>query len=335
MSSLEKDPAMRPQTAGDFAARFELSAGVSQAGRAEDRQSPFSRISVPLGEQELPDDEKTLVRKRPRTPVAVTSLAPDAVSGDTADLDKRDSSSITLDEPVERAYTTPVERANIAARPATVVYRDYPGADRKGGSWGWAFAVIALVLAAAAVAYIFYGDRLRGRTTTGGAVLEAQQAVTDARARVDSLPKDHPLRAYLPQLAQWQGELRAYSEVGEYNAEIIERAGLYRQKAEEIADQARAAAQARGIAPPSANSNTVAPRQEGMTEKEPTGDPTGEDESADEGSSEQNRNSNTSRRRKADPPVLEPVKPVPPPPPPANSNRPRPGPPATESIKLP
>jgi serine/threonine protein kinase len=335
MDSLEKDPSLRPQTAGDFARRFEEAAGVSRAGRAEDRSTPFSRISVPLGEPELVDDEQTLVRPRPRTPVAVASLEGDIESGRAGDMRGDDSTSITLDEPIDPQHPTPSETANVAPRPATVIYRDYSGEYRSRGGWGWAVAVIVMVLAGLASAFYFYGDRLAGRATTGGAVLEAQEAVTDARARVDSLPKDHPLRAYLPQLAQWQGELRAYSEVGEYNAEIIDRASLYRQKAEEIADQARAAAQPGRAAPAPVNSNAVAPRPEGAGDEELADDSADEEEAAEEASSNRNRNSNTSKQRRADPPVLDPVKPVPPPPPPANSNRPRPVPPATESIKLP
>jgi serine/threonine-protein kinase len=316
MSALEKEPARRPQSSGEFAARFERAAGTEQAGSATtDRSSAFSRILVPLGEPESagpPDeDERTLVRPRQKTPVETSRQG---VDPDT----------VTLDEPADWAGARPLEP--VAQRPAAVVYRDYSGGYRRGNGWAWGLGIIAMILAAAAVAYVLFGDRLLGRDTAGGAVIEAQQAVTDALARIDSLPQDHSLRAYLPQLAQWQGELRAYSEVGQYNAEVINRAEQYREKAEQIASQARIAAQAGRTAPAVNNANSGGQQREGAAGD---GGPDEEADPAEEETSEEKRdnknvNSNTRNQRKAEPPVLEPVKPVPPPQQPANSNRPRP-----------
>ncbi|HSE97506.1 MAG TPA: hypothetical protein VLD57_04495, partial [Blastocatellia bacterium] len=258
--------------------------------------------SVPLGEQKEAtlDDEQTLVRPRRQTPVATSGL--------------KDPDHITLDEPTE------------LARPASVVYRDRSAADRGGSGWGWALAIIFLLFVAAGAAYVMFGDRLLGRGSQSAVVIEAQQSVTDALARIDSLPKDHTLRAYLPQLAQWQGELRAYGEVGKYSPEIVNRAEHYRLRAEEIAGQARLAAQADRVVAPVANSNiTVPPQGDIRNDAEP-----GEEETSEEEGKA--RNSNTAKPRRADPPVLEPVRPVPPQQP-ANSNRPRPSPPAVESIK--
>src|SRR5436853_784092 len=84
MQALEKDPAHRPQSAGEFARQFEQAAGLGQPMRAgSDRGGAFSRIHVPLGEEppatgDAADavDEATIVRPRPAalsksdTPVA-------------------------------------------------------------------------------------------------------------------------------------------------------------------------------------------------------------------------------------------------------------------------
>jgi serine/threonine-protein kinase len=333
MRSLEKDPARRYPTAGEFAASFEDSAEKAGAGAAiSDRGGAYSRISVPLGEQDMAgqliDDEQTLVRPRPKTPVAVDSPASPVYSD-------ADSRTVSLDETAGLPHATPVETSDVRTRPASVVYRSNAGEYRSGSGWAWALGIAALILVAAATVYIMFGDRLLGRSPAGGPVLEAQQVVTDALARVDSLPKEHPLRAYLPQLAQWQGELRAYSEVGEYGPEVINRAENYRRKAEDIAAQARAAAHAGQMAPADNATKGGAQQQEeaaGQVSPDERANPA-KGEGFPEETPRDDRNSNTGKPRRAEPPVLEPVKPLPPEKPPANSNRRRPDPPAIENLK--
>jgi hypothetical protein len=192
-----------------------------------------------------------------------------------------------------------------------------------------------VLVASGILVYLLFGNRIFGAGSTGEAVIDAQQAITEASARVDSLPKDHPLRAYLPQLAEWQGELRAYQEVQEYNAQIVEKAERYQKKAEDISSQARAALAASPREP--ANSSpapvglpanaSATPKPAEQTEAEPE-DPDAEEE--EEGEPEaQNKNSsgaankNAPKGRRPDPPVIDPVKPVPADPRPSNSNKPK------------
>ena len=80
MRALEKDPARRPQSAGEFAREFQEAAGLGQPAQAgTNRAGAFSRISVPIGEEDkletpvaaqasvtdILEDEATIVRPRP------------------------------------------------------------------------------------------------------------------------------------------------------------------------------------------------------------------------------------------------------------------------------
>ncbi len=337
MKALEKDPEKRPQSAGDFAREFEQAAGLGQAARAGLRGGAFSRISVPLGEDDLATpvadeanraeaDEATLVRPRSRPAHTPVNQVADTL------YDRQGLSAADAGDPGIREVRQPVV---VSSRAMT----------RGGGSNATTIAIVAaLVVVAAAVAYLLFGNRLFGASSTGEAVIDAQQAITEASARVDSLPKDHPLRSYLPQLSEWQGELRAYQEVKEYNSQIIERAERYEKKAEDISAQARAAlaGSPREPANMSNTSNTAASglpsngstRQKAETDEEAEElDPSPDEQEVPEnknGSREANKNA--PKERKPEPPVMDPVKPGPPP---ANSNKPKNNnsPPVLERIK--
>ena len=333
MKALEKDPEKRPQSAADFAREFEQAAGLGQPARAGLRGGAFSRISVPLGEDDLatpmPDepnraeaDEATLVRPRSRsanTPVNNTPVNQVAETlYDQQRVGGRDSGIREV------------------GRPVVVTSRV---AGRGGGGSGATIAIVAgLVVVALVAAYLLFGDRLFSASSTGEAVYDAQQAITEANARVDSLPKDHPLRSYLPQLSEWQGELRAYQEIKEYNPQIIERAERYQKKAEDISAQARAALAGSPREPANvsntasslpANSST---KQKDETDAEDEDLEPSPDEKEPENKNASEANKNAPKERKPEPPIIEPVKPGPPP---ANSNKPKNNnsPPVVERIK--
>jgi hypothetical protein len=277
MRALEKDPDRRPQTAGELARGFESAAGIAQPAQAGTaRGGAFSRISVPIGQQESalsqeandatpPDDEATLVRRRPvRTTVPVTN---------TPAHDR-------IDTPYDQAALTN-QNAPYGTPPGGVVYAA-PYQHRSHA--GWIIGTFMLLVVAGVAAYIMFGDKLFGRTPTGDGLVTALSAIADARARVDSLPQDHPLRRYLPQLSQWQGELTAYQQSNDRSPQVMERADRYRQEAEKISAQARAALSAlerqnattTNASPPSGNEPNLpgiaipAQPKEGEQEQQPT-----------------------------------------------------------------
>jgi serine/threonine protein kinase len=344
MRALEKDPALRPQSAGDFAREFEQAAGLGQSARAGLRGGAFSRISVPLGDDELATpvhdeasavetDEATLVRPRSRpadTPVNQVADTLYDQQGMSAEPAAGDSGIREVGRPVVLSSQ---------AAPRGGYARHYRRERGDGPSATTIAIVAALVVVAGVVAYMLFGNRLFGTSSTGEAVIDAQQAITEASARVDSLPKDHPLRSYLPQLAEWQGELRAYQEIKDYNPQIVEKAERYQKKAEDISAQARAAL-AGSPREPANTSNTAtglpantSPKQGAQTDAESKEPEASEDEQEPENkNASREANKNAPKERKPEPPLIDPVKPGPPP---ANSNKPKNnnGPPVIERVR--
>jgi serine/threonine-protein kinase len=308
MQALAKNPAHRPQSAGELAGRFEQAAGLGQPARAgNNRGGAFSRIQVPIGDAppEPPDagDEATIVRARP----AVLNRA------DTP-VDPRANTppdGIRSDAYVRR------EGYGLPGRPYVVA------ADHRRNSTVIWIAVIGVLIAAGVTAYLIFGHRMFGPATTREAVIDAQQSVTTAVALVDSLPKDHPLKSYLTNLREWQGELKAYSKVNDDNPQVTQQAERYRQQADDIASQARVALAALGReAPANVNASpaTAPPNDNRTAASEPAANANrqaaaaGDSEApADEDTGGQGqaegRNANANRPRRIEPPVVEPVTP--------------------------
>ena len=325
MRALEKDPARRPQSAGELAREFQEAAGLGQPAQAgTNRAGAFSRISVPIGEED-----------KVETPVAAQASAADTL-GDEATVVRPRSARAAVplsDTPASQSVDTPVPAGEAAYQqrhtpPATYVAS---GAYHKQSNTGGIIALVAVILVVAGVAaYIVFGNKLLSRGSTSDAVIDAQQSVTEAIARVDSLPKDHPLRSYLNDLRQWQGELKAYQEVHEDNAQVTDKAERYNQKAQDISDQARAALAALGRPDPTPNANAApassSSSQPGAAAKPQTADETAdaddEEETKDASSDKKagdindvdkqedaDKNANKNKPRNAQPPVIDPVKP--------------------------
>ncbi|HYP25772.1 MAG TPA: protein kinase [Blastocatellia bacterium] len=314
MSALEKDPSRRPQSAGDFARRFEEALGLDRSAAAVvEREGAFSRIKVPIGEEPpaglegaaVPLDEPTVVRARDRANVSDLRAEDDLPAGD----DGLPGRPATYSTPARgTAYVATRDRSNTAAL---------------------VIGVIALLAAAGIAAWTIFGDRLFGRSSEGE-LIEAQQAITDSIARVESLPKDHPLRTYLPQLLTWQGELRGYLQSQNFSPQAVEVAGKYRQRAEDLSGQARTAlAQVERDQNVNMNSAASAPTPTPHAVVEPPVIPpiVTEEEATNSNANpkpdeQSNENSNTKKKERPEPPVTDPVKPSPEPKP-SNSNRPR------------
>jgi serine/threonine protein kinase len=316
MSALEKNPARRPQSAGEFARQFQEAAGLGQPAQSEtNRAGAFSRISVPLGEQD-----------KLETPVTALALGEDASDESTI---VRPRSTPISNTPVNQNVDTPIPAGgnNFQQRhPTPVTYVAASGGYRKQNNTAGIIALVAVVLVVAGIAaYLVFGNKFSAVGSTSEAVIDAQQSVTEAIARVDSLPKDHPLRSYMNDLRQWQGELRAYQEVRENNAQVTDKAERYRQKAQDISGQARAALSALGqpdpapstnaapVVPAAAHTGEVAKPEEDDADIDKANKNVSDDETA--GNKEEdpgkNENKNKSRPRNAEPPVIDPVKPQP------------------------
>src|SRR5262249_51519866 len=124
------------------------------------------------------------------------------------------------------------------------------------------------VVAVGIAAYLYFNGMSSGSGPVEDSISNAQQSIADAIARVDSLPKDHPLRSYLAELQGWQGELRAYSQVHDRTEEMSAKADQYKLKADQISGQARIAAAALAR---QANQNTAQPVPSGSSAPEQPG----------------------------------------------------------------
>jgi len=307
MSALEKDPSHRPQGAMEFSRQFDRAGGLEQAAPAAG--GAFSRISVPLVSEDT-DQEATLVRVRNRS--AGTT---DRLGGAERDSDHKYYSEQRLhraagdaDEPGRR-------------RQYESVYTPY----RERGNGGLiAAAIIILLVVGGVAAYLVMVNSSGSDGSSGDSITNAQTAVADALARLDSLPKDHPLRTYMPQLMSWQGELRAYGQVKDQTPQMKADADRYRTKAEQISDQARAAlaalsrmANQNSSSQLSPNGNASAPPGESRSNAAANGNRGADSEKPKERPEQKNRNESIS------PPPARPLQPIPPvpEPKPTNSNR--------------
>jgi eukaryotic-like serine/threonine-protein kinase len=323
MRALEKDPARRPQSAGEFAREFEEAAGFGQSmPAASNRGGAFSRIQVPIGNE----------------PAASISDEPDEDDAETI-VRPRSATLHRADTPVDGRVNTPP--GGVVAD--TYIRQErYPGSpyvvarDHRSSAVIW-IAALGVLIAAGIAAYLIFGNRWFATTTTREAIIDAQQSVTTALALVELLPKDHPLRSYSANLREWQGELKVYAQANHNDPQVTQRAEHYRQQADNIAGQTRAALAALDREVPANINSTPPPTAPAASAPEPEERPAGEapapanrrhasandnastvDEADSRKRQDENRNANANRRRRVEPPAVEPV---PSPDAPQNANR--------------
>ena len=145
--------------------------------------------------------------------------------------------------------------------------RDFYVEPTRTDRTGLLTALVALVVVSMGVAAYLYFNGTPAGSETQDSVARAQQSVADAIARVDSLPKDHPLRGYLPGLEEWQGELRAYGQTRDPAEQIRATADQYKLKADQISGQARVAMSA--LARQANQNSTAQPVPEGTSTLRP------------------------------------------------------------------
>lgn len=287
MSALEKEPGRRPQSAADLSRLFDRAIGIGKGNRGiDDRGSQSHRIEIPLA-----PDESTIVRPRAASapdPARTTPIHTGQGAGYQEESDLR----------TDRIYYYPRKRAASTGLVVTLVG--------------------LLVVALGVAAYLYFNGSTSGTDSAKDSISSAQQSIADAIARVESLPTDHPLRGYLPQLEQWQGELRAYSQMPDRTDAMKTAADQYKVKADQISGQAKIAAAALAR---QANQNTAQPEASPSSSKQPVPSPQSSSAIANRPQQHQpedaSSNANRGSPESAPPP---PGKPQPSPPRPANSN---------------
>jgi serine/threonine protein kinase len=197
MRALDKNPARRPQSAAEFARDFERAAGVSQPGADTDRAGAFSRISVPLDNQDVVpvgasqpldgaevEDEETLVRRRMSS--SPEALAPSDTLRDLADLNPYNTVAEVQGSTAYRAdlsrprSTSDRDEADLLpgepdphdpqVRPTAASRENRDRASkREGGYRNYALiiAFLALMLALGFIGYAIFGSRPAPTNSTG------------------------------------------------------------------------------------------------------------------------------------------------------------------------
>lgn len=128
---------------------------------------------------------------------------------------------------------------------------------------------VILAGALAVIAWLALSGQADLAKEVGAEITEARVAVAEARARLEALPQESPLRARVLTLQQWDRELQQL-ELGERTNAVASRARTIASEARAIGDAARAAG-ATGAATP-ANSNAT-PLPGSLPETPPPGDP--------------------------------------------------------------
>lgn len=183
-------------------------------------------------------DPETVVRPRRAQPIAQPRFT-----------------EISLERPAPADAEPDVRRTGVPDR----VYRDEPRS-----AWP-AVAAVTIVVAAAVVFLVYYmlSQQSGLASEVGAQITEARVAVADARARLESLPAEAPLRQRLLSLQQWDRELQGFEVSGERTREMASRAREILAQARTIAEEARVAGATVPAAPP-----VVPP----ATEEPPAGD---------------------------------------------------------------
>lgn len=205
MSALAKDPEERPQTVSELTQSFEQAAGLTLAEEAVDRGGAFSRITVPIGAE---------------TEAAEVTAAPEP------------NEAATLVRP--RAKTNTPAALPLPGRPG----RTTTVTTNSGASWLVAALVILLGVLLAGAGFLYFQNQ-NPNVQAAESIDSARQAVVDARARVESLPRTHSLTTALPQLIRWEGELNGFAAAPEKTPAMGTRAEEIEGQATQLSQQAR------------------------------------------------------------------------------------------------
>jgi hypothetical protein len=225
------------------------------------------------------------------------------------------------------------------SRPATPppIHAHVPPSHVERSLWPATIAIaIAATIGVGAFMYYLFTQRTREVDSINAQIADARIAVADAKARIESLPIDNPLRQKIISLDKWDRELQGFQLGSERSSEMAARARDILTQAEQISDSARSAGatmNVKPVVPPATPGPETAPLPEqagGTPEQTPPAEPAG------------NSNVKQPEGPETQPPSGEPGKgtttntniapssgsqplppPLPPPPPPPNVNTPK------------
>jgi hypothetical protein len=172
------------------------------------RQAPADAARCAFDGNLLEDrEEATRLRARPAEPVAPPRFTVEDIS-----------------RPVAPASSSPtVPAANRPLWPATVAI------------------AIAATIGVGAFIYYLASQRSREVDSINAQIADARIAVADAKARIESLPVENPLRQKIITLDKWDRELQTFQLGSERSREMAARARDILSQAEKISDDARSA----------------------------------------------------------------------------------------------
>jgi hypothetical protein len=208
-----------PEDGGPLGALPEVREGVG--GRAEEGEVPRPprvRSEVPLESDNDDGEPELVVRARRAVPIP-----PPNFTG---------------------ARVLPAEPVWNEQRPSRGPVHTRRGARAGDERSLWpAVAVIALLVAVAVVGVGYYivSEQTAAARETTTYIVNARLAVADARARVESLPVDNPLRRRILTLDKWDRELQNFELSSDRTPQIASRAREITEQAEKLSDEARAA----------------------------------------------------------------------------------------------
>ena len=181
-------------------------------------------------------DPETVVRPRRAQPIAASP-----------GLESPRFTQVRVDIPESGRSSAPLDVPQVLVAPTGVpdrVYRERP-------IWpiiaGLGFVV---VVASALFIYVWMSQQSDFAAEVSSQISQARVMVADAKARLESLPVDSPLRGRLLQLQNWDRELQDLELARERTREIAQRARDIGESARRVGEEARIAGAVVPASPP-------------------------------------------------------------------------------------
>lgn len=186
-----------------------------------------------------------------------TSLIPSSPGGDLVDQETRVrpkaaqpiASPRFTEIPLERpAASTPAARPPAPPQPMRIETRR-PTEERPMWPIIAVFAVLILGAVGLSGWWVMSSQSDLAREV-GAQISDARVQVADARARLESLPADNPLRSKLLQLQEWDRELQRFELGGDRTRDMASRAREIAGQARSVGEEARIAGAIISATPP-------------------------------------------------------------------------------------
>jgi hypothetical protein len=138
------------------------------------------------------------------------------------------------------------------ARPATPLPNrsSAPPPPVERSLWPATIAIaVAATIGVGAFMYYLFSQRSREVDSINAQISDARIAIADAKARIESLPLENPLRQKIISLDKWDRELQGFQLSSDRSSEMGARARDILIQAEQISDQARSAGATMAVKP--------------------------------------------------------------------------------------